>query len=893
MFAMNAAARVAALGICVVASSAANALAADQTATFDANADGWTLTGAAAVDGSKGHIGGSLKVEPGGKAVWQLRDTDGSGKVELWVFDDAAVAAKPKDRRVGPRWGLVRKDGRMLATGVLYAPYLGGDTTYAVTDTDGKAPLSSVQYLGIKRVAQWQKWTFDFDAKAGLSILVNDKKVTRFDWNKTEFTGFAGIVLLGDDPAAKDNPHTVWVDDVAAQLGGPMASKPTPPPPPPPVTPDTDPAVAADAAVKLVPAVAGKHPRLLFTEADLPKLRAYAKGDGKPFFDTLMQYLPSAVPPKDAKYAADATDAQRQGLWRLPTVALHYVLTGDKQSFERSVGFLKAFVAQENWETGKEQDSGMAAANIMVGAALAYDWLYNDLDPAFRDQVRAKLLTHARRMYYGGHLMKNPGPHYWQNETHNNHRWHRDAGLTLAALAVADEGKSDDDWILAQTAAELKFVAQWLPHDGSTHESTSYMVFGAPHLTLALDAADRCLGTDYLAADFFKHTADFRLHTLLPGFADSFNYGDSDGVGYTNNYVLRAVGKHNQPDALAGIQQFVAASPKGWSYGWFSLVWANPDVKPGSVDRLPKAHLFDDMGLAFVRDGWAKDNVALMFKCSPYGGATLNRYRNENNFKYINVAHDDPDANMFSLYARGAVLAENDRYAAMKATSSHNTILVDGKGQFGEGQAWTQPLNGPRADMTKLARITAWQSGDGLTVAEGEAGASYAGLAAYRRTMVWVEGKYVLVLDSIASDGPDREIAWLVQGKAAEVVDPAGKFRLKNGDVACDVSVASDGTFAATIGESTAQNHGTPLKYQQLRLTRTAPAWRVATAFDAWNHGSLAVTLKPLSGGAYAVQVKGNGVDDAWTWSPVAKGDATTRLAAQRGGKPLFELKPN
>jgi hypothetical protein len=85
-------------------------------------------------------------------------------------------------------------------------------------------------------------------------------------------------------------------------------------------------------------------------------------------------------------------------------------------------------------------------------------------------------------MYYGGHLMRNPGPHYWQQDPQNNHRWHRNAGLLLAVLA-AYRGEVDD-WLLTHAAKEVQFVVNWLPDDGSTHESPTYLVFGGSHLLL-------------------------------------------------------------------------------------------------------------------------------------------------------------------------------------------------------------------------------------------------------------------------------------------------------------------------------------------------------------------------------------------------------------------------
>ena len=58
---------------------------------------------------------------------------------------------------------------------------------------------------------------------------------------------------------------------------------------------------------------------------------------------------------------------------------------------------MKEFLAQEHWEgtgNGKgEQDCGMSAANIMIGAGMALDVLWHDLDPEFREQYRKKCIS--------------------------------------------------------------------------------------------------------------------------------------------------------------------------------------------------------------------------------------------------------------------------------------------------------------------------------------------------------------------------------------------------------------------------------------------------------------------------------------------------------------------
>jgi hypothetical protein len=646
------------------------------------------------------------------------------------------------------------------------------------------------------------------------------------------------------------------------------------------VTPDEDP--LAFTPIELVPAVRGKHPRLLFSAADVPAMKQFAQGEGKQFFDRLLEYLPSCRAPEAAEYLTDDTDGLRQGLWRMPTVALHYVLTGDPQSRERAAGYLQYFIAQEHWQLGPEQDAGMGSANIFAGFALTYDWLYNDLDPALREQARQKLLLMARRQYYAGHLQLRSVSNYWQQDPQNNHRWHRDAGLSLAVLAVAGDGPGDG-WLRARTYDELRFIHQWLPEDGTCHESPGYMVFGGPYLTLAMQASDHCFGTHYLDHPFFKNTTLFRLHTLLPDYADAFPFGDAGGAGYFNNYFFKCTAQNRQADLQDGLERFLKASPDSFTYGWFSLLWYRP-LRGGSLEHVPTTALYPDLGVALVRESWNTNAVGAMFKCGPYGGQTLNEYRNANGFHYVNVAHDDPDANMFVIFADRQLLADDDRYSTNKITSNHNTILVNGKGQKGEGGGWTQPLGG--VDMSSLARLTTWKSTGDIVVAEGEAAGLYDGLSRYRRTFIWVRGGYILVLDDIRAEQP-ADLTWLVQGP--EVVPVAdGAWRLQRDKAGLDFHVASDRPFTDAITDSTADSHGRPMGLKQLQLTAKTDRWRLATVFDPWHRRGLRVELGTAKdragGGATVVHVTGPGIDDTWWWRSTPGGWVPTTISGSRPG---------
>ena len=219
---------------------------------------GWTLAGDVSVDPAiaREDKGGALRVGPGGRAVLKLREDDGSGKVECWVYDDGAKPGDLKAARVGPRWGLVQRDGKVLAVGILYASYLGGAEGYTASASDGQKWFDQLFWLGVNRApAGWHKWTFDFDAEAGLQVLHNDKEVNAVDAGKTGLGGFNAVAVWGDNGTSDE--QTIWLAGLSVTLGGPAklvaASE---------ADPYDERAVAADTATS--------RPVVIYTRANAP-----------------------------------------------------------------------------------------------------------------------------------------------------------------------------------------------------------------------------------------------------------------------------------------------------------------------------------------------------------------------------------------------------------------------------------------------------------------------------------------------------------------------------------------------------------------------------------------------------------------------------------------------
>lgn len=715
------------------------------------------------------------------------------------------------------------------------------------------------------------------------------------------------------------------------------------------ILPASDPAPKSP-PVHLLPGAAGQHPRLLFSARDVARLRKfYYSPAGAIYRQRMRAYLPSCVIPADRKLTH--AWGQTIGLMKMPTVALHYLITGDRDSFNKSVAYLKWLASTANWSEGGEPpvpdtpagyaavmkklfrmkpegetNSDTTAAFTMVGAALTYDWLYNDLDPTFRKEFRQVLWQHARAMYWGGHMGRNPGGNYWRHVPMYNHRWYRDWGLTLAVLA-ATRGKPNEQWMLQQLVHELAFMADWLPADGSDHEGPGYGS-SAGDLAMAFFAADRCLGTHFLDQPYFRNLGMWALEESAPGMHQAIYYADSfDKALSLNPFFLRVAAYFHESEILAGLRHYLKVNLGTWGLKqtvWAALVSDYQQEPGGDWRQLPTTAIFPDLGLVIVRDNWDPNAVAAMFKCGPPGGYKLNSWRvaakaQNGDLPYANVAHDHPDANSFVIIGDGHYMAETDRYSQQpgKLSSSLNTILINGIGQAPpgqpEGQVWLQPSAG---DMTHMGVITAWKDAGDVVVAEGEASGSYRaytdtksktsrpGLDLFRRTFIWVKGGYILILDDIRAPRPVK-VTWLVQGAKLKPLAPAqGRWRLSKDGAQCDFQLLADQPFITKIGVSTANDSSKLMNWQQLRASAETTAIRFVSIYNPWHHTNLQLTFTPNGPDRATITVKATGIEDTWNWQTAPgrfvasslhgwrKGGFDVRVNARDAAPPSWEVPP-
>lgn len=509
-------------------------------------------------------------------------------------------------------------------------------------------------------------------------------------------------------------------------------------------TQPSNPVAQASVPAELRTLVPG-HPRLIVDAAAMSKVQEQVAADARlrEWRNRLRQDAAAILekPPVERRLVGPRLLAQsREALRRISLLAGLYRIDGDIRWRDRAILELRAVAAFEDWNPSHFLDVAEMAAAVAIG----YDWLYAELYPEDRVQLRSALVTKALQPG----LAALDGRVWWASEGRNNWTQVCFGGLTLAALAVADEEPARAARVLAALRGEgLTRRLQLYAPDGGDEEGPSYWDYATTYTALMLSSLESALGTDFGLgqAEGLSNTGAFRVQAVGPS-GRQFNYGDARERPGDAPQMFWLAGRYGRPEYAVHERAWLQRADATPSI--FHLLWA-PRVPAEDPAAPPVSAQFRGVEVAFLRGDWRDRSTSWV---------ALKGGRNAASHAHLDLGSFVLD----SLGERWAVDLGPDDYDLPEyfgprrwsyfrlRTESHNTLLVNGGNQATSARA---PIVAFSDDSYRAFAV--------VDLSEAYAPA----LASARRGVALVDGRDVLVQDEIAG-AANADVVWQMLTRA-------------------------------------------------------------------------------------------------------------------------------
>jgi hypothetical protein len=436
--------------------------------------------------------------------------------------------------------------------------------------------------------------------------------------------------------------------------------------------------------------VSSSHPRLFFRDTEKAALQAKINGDW--LLKAVFEQVRAGA---DAMCGREPLKREMRGrrlssAWRchhrVAYLAFMFRMTGERAYLNAAKQDMLEAAAFEDWNPSHFLD----VAELTTALAVGYDWLYNELEPDARQQIRSAIVEKG--------LRTSLKPRSWSIATNN---WNQvcHGGLVLGALAVLeDEPELAEQVIVRALRAVPRAMAEYEP-DGVHPEGPGYWRYGTSYNLLLIDALESVLGSDFglTKSQGFMNTGEFYLHAAGPT-GLFFNYSDSSAGGGVTPAMHWFAARKGAPSLLWQEKEELARianaeTSSGERMLPFLLLWAEP---VGDIPEPARLHWQGDgrTPVAFHRSGWDPEATFVAIK----GGSasTSHAHMDAGSFvldmEGVRWALDLGAQSYNSLESLGINLWDktqnSERWTVFRLNNfSHNTLVVDSQLQQFRGNA--------------------------------------------------------------------------------------------------------------------------------------------------------------------------------------------------------------
>jgi len=586
------------------------------------------------------------------------------------------------------------------------------------------------------------------------------------------------------------------------------------------------PGVAFPAEAEILQSLRPQHPRLIALPEDLQRVKRLIADDARAarIYQSVKRRADGLLRSEDTvQYriiGPRLLSESRQCLDRVYTLATVYRIEGDRRYADRALKEMLAAAAFKDWNPSHFLDT----AEMTHALAIGYDWLYDLLSPEQKETIRRAIvekgLREAEKVY------RTRG--WWSQSGYN---WNQvcNGGITIGALAVADQQPQLAAYLVHQAANSVQIAMREYAPDGAWSEGPGYWDYATRYNVYLLAALQSALGTDFGLSKLegFSVTGDFRIQFIGPS-RMAFNFADGGAQPGQAAEMFWLAREFNKPLYAWHEREYIGGNSA------LHLWWFDPRGEPP-----------DDLGSALATARWFRhaDVVTIRSKWNDPRAVFLGFKAGDNK-----VNHSHLELGTFVLDADGqrwAVDLGPDDYNLpgyfgdkrwtyyRLGTAGQNTLLIDGRNQ----------------DPKAAGPIVAFGSQPDRAYAVADLSAAYAGQAKRaRRGVALLDRRWVVVQDELEG-AAGTKITWQVH-TPAKIELSGDRAVLRQGGQTLTARILSPGgaSFATEPAEAQPPQRQQPdVTKLVVRLAGDEGLVRLAVLFAPGADTGPAVPVTPLA----------------------------------------------
>ena len=512
------------------------------------------------------------------------------------------------------------------------------------------------------------------------------------------------------------------------------------------------------------------HPRLLFKTGEEQKIRQNmdALPALKKVHDKIMASADELLTRPAARFRMEGKRLPVPQFDRLVNLAYAYRMTGEKKYVIRAEQEIKACCAFDTWNPSHFLDT----ATMVMGLAIAYDWMYDTFSPELKALIRQSILEKGFEPAKDHELA-------WFYRAAQNWNQVCNAGLVFGAIAIMEDEPTASQKIIEDCMHSIGLALKSYAPDGVYPEGYGYWDYGTGRNVLMDLGLESAFGTDgnLSSAKGFLESAQFICHMVGPT-GDFFNYADAGGSAKAGSlpWMFWFAQKTGNPSLLYWENKYM--QEKRLSTSAFTLILSK-DTKWDDISA-PKETMWighSENSLALIRTEW--DNPEALYLAVKAGSGSVNHaHLDVGSFIFeaggVRWAIDLGADNYLSLESAGVDLwntsQNSPRWDVYRQNNRHhNTLTVNKQRQIVKAHVPLDKIYQNKRKQGVCMNLTPVYGGEVRQAV---------------RDIAIIKKQYLEVKDFITASDTPAEIEWNMMTPAEPTIISPNKVILKKGSKA-------------------------------------------------------------------------------------------------------------